>query len=399
MAAVVPPAGAPMRVLVVTNDFPPRRGGIESFVRSVCDGLAGESAPPGVVVLTATMRGSGSVDRDLPYPVVRDQARMLLPTPRVGRHAEALLKEYDCDVVVFGAAAPLGWLAPRLVRAGATRTVALTHGHEVWWARVPGARSLLRRIATGVDVLTYVSEFCRAEINSALRAPDIGWARLSPGIDTELFNPSVDGREWRARWGVDQATPVVLAASRLVRRKGHDVLLEAWPAVVAARPDARLVIVGDGPRRSALARLVRQRGLQGSVRVVPGVSWNQMPAVYAAADIFVLPCRTRLHGLEPEALGIVFLEAAACGLPVVVGRSGGAPETVRDGESGFVVDPRDPTAVAERLVELIANPVRAAQFGRRGRAYVRERYGLTQMNATVSGLLWPQHRPAQGGRE
>ncbi len=373
-----------MTTLVVTNDFPPRRGGIESFVLSLCQGLA-----PHVVVYTAAMRGSAAVDETLGWPVVRDPTRILLPTPTVARRVQAAARQFGCDRVVFGAAAPLGLLARGLRgEAAVRRMVGLTHGHEVWWARVPGSRDLLRRIGADVDVLTYVSDFCRRQIAPALdRRTADRMVRLAPGVDCELFQPATGPSPLRTELGIAADQPVVLSASRLVRRKGQDVLLHAWPRVLADHPRAVLLVAGGGPALPRLRLLAARLGVGGSVRFLPGVPWDQMPEVYAAADVFALPCRTRLGGLEPEALGIVFLEAAACGLPVVVGASGGAPETVVDGVTGFVVDPRDPAEVAERIRLLVASPSSATEIGRRGRQQVCSGWSADQAVQTLRTLL------------
>jgi phosphatidylinositol alpha-1,6-mannosyltransferase len=366
MTEVPAASGVSGKTLVITNDFPPRRGGIEAFVSSLCQSFPSDR----VVVYTAHMDGGTELDRSLDFPVVRDRSRVLLPSWRVARQARHLVREHSCDRVVFGAAAPLGLLANGLRAAGVRRLVGLTHGHEVWWAKTPVARRLLRRIGDDVDVLTYVSEYCRLEIAQAL-SPTAArrMVRLSPGVDTNRFEPQVDGSLWRLRWAAD-GRPVVLAASRLVARKGHDVLIEAWPDVLRACPGAILVILGDGPMRGRLQRSVRRTGVAGSVRVLPGVPWREMPGVYAGADVFALPCRTRLHGLEPEAFGMVFLEAAAAGLPVVAGRSGGVPEALIDGETGYLVDPRDGNAVARRICALLAEPEQAQAMGGRGRRWV-----------------------------
>lgn len=372
------------RVLVITNDFPPRRGGIESFVLSLCAALP----PDRVVVYTAQMTGSATVDRSLAYPVVRDHTRMLLPTPRVARAVQAVAVAHGCDRVLFGAAAPLGRLAAGLRGVGVRRIVGLTHGHEVWWSQVPGARTALRRIAAGVDVLTYVSEFCREQIGSGLPpAAAKAMTRLSPGVDVDVFRPGLDGDAMRRRLDIGAAQPVVLAASRLVARKGHNVLLRAWPLVRAAHPDAVLLIVGDGPARRRLQHRAARPELAASVRFLLDTPFRDMPSVYAAANVFAIPCRTRLGGLEPEALGIVFLEAAACGLPLVVGRSGGAPETVVPGETGHVVDPRSPAAVAAAVNDLLADPIGSAAMGARGRAFVKQHYSAAAAGARVRDLL------------
>jgi phosphatidylinositol alpha-1,6-mannosyltransferase len=220
-------------------------------------------------------------------------------------------------------------LAPRLRKAGARRQVALTHGHEVWWARAPGSRRLLRRIGDEVDVMTYVSQWCRDRIAPALSGPARArMRRLSPGVDPDLFRPGCGGSEVRARLGVPADAPVVVCTARMVRRKGQDTLVAAWPGVLRQHPDAVLLLVGDGPDRARLERLVAEARLGASVRLLGSVAWSQVPAYVDAGDVFAMPCRTRLGGLEPEAWGIVFLEAQACGLPVVVGDSGGAPETL-----------------------------------------------------------------------
>ena len=276
------------RTLVVTNDFPPRRGGIENFVRSLCDAMP----PDEVVVYTARMTGSEAVDEAAAYPIVRDRRRTLLPTRRVAREAEALARRYGCDRVLFGAAAPLGLLAGGLRRRGGIEHVtAVTHGHEVWWARLPVTRQALRRIGAESDVVTYVSTYCHDRIAPALTADaQARMTRLSPTVDTTRFRPGLDGSAWRDKLGLSAEAPVVLAASRLVRRKGQDTLIRAWPDVVRAVPGACLVVVGDGRARRRLGRLTRLLRRGGDHHVRPGVAWELMPEVYAMADVFALPC-------------------------------------------------------------------------------------------------------------
>jgi phosphatidylinositol alpha-1,6-mannosyltransferase len=313
------------RTLFVTNDFPPRRGGIETFVRQLC----GELPPDQVVVHTASMPDDQEYDAGLPFPVVRDPSPVLLPTPAARERVVATLRAYRCDRVVFGASAPLGLLAPALRRAGANRVVALTHGHEVWWAGVPVTRQLLRRIGDSVDVLTYVSDYCRARIAPALSpAAAARMERLSPTVDRTRFRPGCGGAELRGRLGIASDALVVVCVSRMVRRKGQDTLVRIWPEVLARFPGAVLLLVGDGPDRRRIERMVARRGLGGSVVLTGAVAWEDVPAHLDAGDVFAMPCRTRLLGLEVEAFGIVYLEAAACGLRVVAGRSGGVAEAL-----------------------------------------------------------------------
>jgi len=336
------------RILFVTNDFPTRRGGIETFVLSLTQNLP----PDEVVVYTASMPADLEYDADLPFPVYRDPASTLLPTPAVARRVVAVMRRHDCDRVVFGASAPLGLLAPRLRRAGARRIVALTHGHEVWWARVPVTRQLLRRIGDSMDVMTYVSEWCRERIAPALSLDAAArMQRLSPGVDTDRFYPGCGGAEVRERLGIPADAPVVVCTARMVKRKGQDTLVKAWPAVLRELPESRLLLVGDGPNRKAVERLARKFGVQNSVIFTGSVPWEEVPTYTDAGDVFAMPVRSRLFGLEAEAFGIVFLEAAACGLPQVGGDSGGATEAMST--RGVVATSKNRSTLTSELIALL----------------------------------------------
>ncbi|MDA0643694.1 glycosyltransferase family 4 protein, partial [Nonomuraea ferruginea] len=265
------------RVVFVTNDFPPRPGGIQSFVH----GLAQRT--PGAVVYAPAWRGCAEFDRREPYPVVRHPGRLMLPVPSVARTAAELVAGHGADTVVFGAAAPLGLLAPRLRAAGARRVVMLTHGHEASWASAPGFRAVLRRIGAHADVVTYLGEYTRARLARAI--PQDKLVRLAPGVDTGLFHPGAA----KAELGL-AGRPVVACVSRLVPRKGQDRLIRAWPEVLGAVPDAVLLLVGGGPHRRALEKLA---GGHPSIVFTGTVPAADLPGYYAAADVFAMPCRTR----------------------------------------------------------------------------------------------------------
>ncbi|GAB4082930.1 glycosyltransferase family 4 protein [Modestobacter muralis] len=369
------------RTLVVTNDFPPRQGGIQTFVAALLD----TRPPESLVVLASDHPGSHLHDAGLPYEVVRMPTGMLLPTPGAARAAVRLARARDCRTVFFGAAAPLGLLAPALRRAGVERLVGATHGHETGWVALPGARQVMRRIAGGLDTVTYISDYTRHRLAPAL-GDRTELVQLSPGVDVDRFSPDVDGAAVRARHGLGDA-PVVVCVSRLVPRKGQDVLVAGWSDVLARHPRARLLLVGGGPLEPALRRAVAARGLQDSVVLTGGVPAEELPAHYAAGDVFAMPCRTRRGGLDVEGLGMVFLEAAACGRPVVAGTSGGAPETVVEGVTGHVVDPRSPAAVAAVLAGLLDDPDRARAMGAAGRAWVEERWSWTTIAGTFAAVL------------
>jgi phosphatidylinositol alpha-1,6-mannosyltransferase len=322
-----------------------------------------------VIVYASQWRGWEKFDADQPYAVIREGTSVLLPTPTVARRAAGIARAYDCDRVWFGAAAPLGLLAAGLrQRTGVTRAIALTHGHGVGWAAVPGARATLRRIARAVDVVTYLGEYTRTRL-----ARTIGGLttleRLAPGVDTDAYSPAVDGRPVRARYGLSDR-PVIVCVSRLVPRKGQDTLIRVLSEVQRKVPDAALLLVGDGPYRSTLEALARSEGVASDVVFTGSASWAELPAYYAAGNVFAMPCRTRRRGLDVEGLGIVYLEASAAGLPVIGGDSGGAPDAVREGETGYVVPGRDLRALADRLVAVLAEPALARRLGDAGRAWV-----------------------------
>jgi phosphatidyl-myo-inositol dimannoside synthase len=374
------------KTLIVTNDFPPRPGGIQTFVHNMALRM-----PAGrITVYASTWRDGEEVarfDAEQPFPVVRDRATMLLPTPRVTRRAAEILRAEGCGSVWFGAAAPLGLMAPALRRAGAGRLLGMTHGHEAAWAQLPGSRQLLRRIGAGTDTLTYLGEYTRARIAAAVGPQAAARMRqVPPGVDEKTFHPDSGGAALRARLGLADR-PVVVCVSRLVPRKGQDTLIRALPGVLARVPEAVLLIVGDGPYRADLERLAERTGVAGSVRFTGAVPWSELPAHYGAGDVYAMPCRTRRGGLDVEGLGIVYLEASATGLPVVAGDSGGAPDAVLEGETGYVVPGRDLTALTGRLVELLLDPALRARLGARGREWVEQNWRWDLLAERLAGLL------------
>ncbi|MDT0346566.1 glycosyltransferase family 4 protein [Streptomyces litchfieldiae] len=368
------------KTLIVTNDFPPRPGGIQAFLHS----MALRLDPRQVVVYASTwkrdaegVRATAEFDAEQPFPVIRDRTTMLLPTPAATRRATGLLRAHGCTAVWFGAAAPMGLMAPALRAAGAEKLVATTHGHEAGWAQLPGARRLLRRIGEATDTLTYLGEYTRGRIAPALTpAAAARMVQLPPGVDEKTFHPDSGGAAVRASLGLTDR-PVVVCVSRLVPRKGQDTLIRALPRVLAAQPETVLLIVGGGPYRADLEKLAGRLGVSASVRFTGPVSWERLPAHFGAGDVFAMPCRTRRGGLDVEGLGIVYLEASATGLPVVAGDSGGAPDAVLDGETGWVVRGGEDTApeeTAERLVTLLGDAELRRSMGERGRAWVEERW-------------------------
>jgi phosphatidylinositol alpha-1,6-mannosyltransferase len=357
------------KILCITNDFGPRAGGIETFVIGLIERLPASR----VIVYTSAQDNTEPYDRkwleDFGVEVVRDKAKILLPTPGVAYCVNALVRERNISTVFFGAAAPLGLLAKGLRRAGAKHIVALTHGHEVWWSKVWPFTLAMKIISRQVNHLTYLGDFTRSAIAQSIsKTAGQSMVKIAPGIDTDHFSPQ-DATHLRSELGLAHKK-VIVSVGRLVHRKGQDVLIEAMPTIIEQVPQAHLLMIGEGPYRSYLETRVKSLGIQESVTFIGRIQYADLPEYICVGDIFVMPSRSRLAGLEVEGLGIVYLEASACGLPVIAGNSGGAPDAVLHGETGLVVDGTRKADVAAATIELLRDSKRSKAMGIRGREWI-----------------------------
>ena len=374
------------KILCITNDFGPRAGGIETFVIGLIERLPRSS----VIVYTSAQDNSESYDRkwleDFGVEVVRDKANILLPTPGVAYCVNALVRERGISTVFFGAAAPLGLLSRRLRKAGVKHIVALTHGHEVWWSKVWPFTMAMKSISRSVNHLTYLGEYTRSAIAGSLtdRAAN-SMVKIAPGIDTDHFSPQ-DARELRKELGLTEKK-VIVSVGRLVHRKGQDVLIEAMPAIIKEVPQAHILMIGEGPYRSYLENRVKSLGIQERVTFIGRIQYADLPRYICAGDVFVMPSRSRLAGLEVEGLGIVYLEASACGLPVIAGNSGGAPDAVLEGETGLVVDGTKKEDVAAATIALLLDADRSKAMGIRGRQWIIQEWRWDIWSARFAELL------------
>ena len=370
------------RTLIVTNDFPPRVGGVQQYVANVAATLP----PDRVAVVAPNWPGWREHDATLPFPVHRFPTTFLWPSADLARKVRMVARAAASEVVLFGHGLPLGLLGPGLAREGFPYVVA-THGAEYWLALTPALHALLRRAASHAERVLVISRFTGRVVRTAV-PPEVPVSLLPPGVDAERFRPDAgDPAEIRRRHGISMDRPLVVCVSRLVPRKGQDVLIRAMAAVRRREPDAALLVVGGGDDRARLEALAVDHAPAGSVAFAGEVPDADLPAYHAAADVFAMPCRSRLGGLEVEGFGIVFLEAAAAATPVVAGDSGGAAEAVVDGETGLVVDGRHPGAVAEAVGSLLSNPSRAAAMGKAGRARVERRFTWPALGARLARWL------------
>ena len=375
------------RILCITNDFGPRAGGIETFVIGLIERLPKNS----VIVYTSSQKGSDTFDKawrdNYGVEVIRDKTKVLLPSLRVGRAVRKIARERSISTVFFGAAAPLGLLSQGLRRAGVARIVALTHGHEVWWAKVWPFSWAIRRIGSGVDHLTYLGSYTQSQISQSLsKRAQNAMVKIAPGIDTEHFAPQESASQLRAELGLTDKK-VIVSVGRLVHRKGQDTLVEALPAILSSVPDAHLIFVGEGPYKDYLVKRASELKVTQAITFIGRIQYAQLPRYICVGDIFAMPSRSRLAGLEVEGLGIVYLEASACGLAVIGGKSGGAPDAVLEGETGFAVDGTSPEEVASAAIKLLNDPALAQQMGARGRKWIIEEWRWEIWSQRFAALL------------
>ena len=359
--------------LFITNDFGPRAGGIETFVHGLIERLPKGS----VIVYTSAQANAQKFDAEwlLKYgvEVIRDRSKILLPTPRVIKACQKLISNRKLSKVAFGAAAPLAMMARAMRSAGAQKVVALTHGHEVWWAKVPPFSFAIRYMGKNIDVITYLGDYTRGEISKALSEADASkLVQIAPGIDVDHFIPT-DSSNLRAELGLTDKS-VIISVGRLVHRKGQDKLISALPEIKTSVPNVHLVLVGVGPHQDYLEKLALKLNVSDCVTFIGRINYAELPKYICLGDIFAMPSRSRFFGLEVEGLGIVYLEASACGLPVVGGKSGGAPDAVLVGETGMVVDGTNSSEIADACIELLNNPELCALMGANGRVWIIENW-------------------------
>jgi len=356
-----------MKHLLVTNDFPPKLGGIQSYLWELWRRLPPEST----TVLTTPRAGDRAFDAAQPIRVERDRARVLLPTRALVRRIDALAAEIDADIVLLDPALPLGQLGPRLDRPYGV----VLHGAEVTVpGRLPVARPMLARVLRDARIVIAAGGYPAAEAERAA-GKSLPIVIVPPGVDPERFVPISDERraEVRAGLGIGSSDEVVLGLSRLVPRKGFDVLIDAAARLAPSHPQLQVIIAGAGRDRRRLERRAQQKG--SPVRFLGRVPDTDLGELHASADLFAMLCRDRWGGLEQEGFGIVFLEAGSAGVAAIAGRSGGSAEAVVDGHTGIVVDdPRDVVAVAASIERLLVDEARRLALGSAARQRVLDEF-------------------------
>jgi phosphatidylinositol alpha-1,6-mannosyltransferase len=364
-------AGRLPRSLFITQDFPPRIGGAQSYYW----GMIRTLRPEEVVVLAPAHPQAAAFDAAQPYTIVRSSMPILWPTAGLRRQAEELIARHRVDLVQLGHPLPAGLLGPALRRRTGRPYLVFLGGAEVTLpAALPGLSALLRRVLGGASLLVAVSGFTAAAARRVVRGR-VPAEVVRPALPIDELEPPGDDEIAAARDALGVRGPLIVCVGRLVPRKGQDRLVEALGTLTNEFPLAELALIGDGRLAGALRARAARLGIADRVRLLGALPQGELRRWLAAADVFASPCRDRWGGLEVEGYGLVFAEAALMGLPVIAGRSGGAPEAVRDGDTGIVVDGASPAAVAEALRRLLRmSEEERRAMGRRGRELALSRH-------------------------
>jgi phosphatidyl-myo-inositol dimannoside synthase len=362
-----------MRLLVITNDFPPTVGGIENYIYS----LVRRWPPDDVVVVTRGVPGDAEFDAGQAFEIVREPTDVLLPLPGLVRKISRLAADRGINVVHFPSTLPLGLMGSGLGLPYATSV----HGGEfVLASRIPGVRTLLKSVSRQASAILPESSFAESLVNRLVGHPAV--TRVTCGVDAERYGEAAEP----APLGEDG--PVVVSVSRLVARKGGRTLVKAFPRVLDQHPTAHLAIVGGGPDLDLLRKMAAAEGVERSVTLTGPQPWARIPSYLAAADVFALPTRDRFFGTETEGLPLVYVEAAAAGLPLVGADVGGVRDAVRPGETGILVDGNNPSDTADAIVRLLDDPEEAARLGKAGREMVLREFDWDR--------IYEQYRQALG---
>jgi phosphatidylinositol alpha-1,6-mannosyltransferase len=369
-----------MKHLLVTNDFPPKIGGIQSLLWEWWRRLP----PDSFSVYTTPYAGSAEFDAEQAFSIVRSREPVLLPHPLMARRIDALARQCEAELVVLDPALPIGLIGPWLQLPYDV----VVHGAEVTVpGRLPGSRQALGAVLRRARHIVAAGGYPAAEARRAAGC-DLPITVVPPGVDTDRFVPldAAERAAARLRFGLPIDAELIVSVSRLVPRKGFDAAIRAVAQLRASRPNLVLAIAGAGRDERRLRSLASE--LSAPVQFLGRVPQEDLPALFGCGDLFTMLCRSRWNGLEQEGFGIVFVEAAACGVPQVAGDSGGAAEAVADGETGIVIaDPSDHLAVARRLAELLDDPQRREAMGRRGRQRAIAEFSYDVLAARLGASL------------
>lgn len=374
------------RHLLVTNDFPPKLGGIQQYLWELWRRLD----PQSFQVITTPHGGTEVFDAQQAYDIVRSREPVLLPYPWLAKRLDAAADDFGASLHVIDPAVPLGIVGPRLAKPYAV----VLHGAEVTVpGRLPGSRHALARVLDNATAVISAGDYALGEAERAV-GRSLRSVVIPPGVDVEKFTPTTtdEQRAVRAKYGIAPDAPFIFSVSRLVPRKGMDTLIAVASRLHRTHPDLVVCIAGAGRDARRLQR--RIDALRAPVRLLGRIDDADKAALYGAADVFAMLCRNRWAGLEQEGFGIVFVEAAAAGTPQIAGRSGGADEAVDDQVTGLIVD-SDATIddIAASFRSLLDDPERRACMGDASRTRAVSDFSYDVLAQTLESHLhtWSTH--------
>jgi phosphatidyl-myo-inositol dimannoside synthase len=369
-----------MKHILVTNDFPPKIGGIQSLLWEWWRRLP----PDRFAVLTSPYQGASEFDAEQAYRIERITEPVLLPHPLMVRRVNALARDFGAGLAVLDPAVPLGLIGPSLELPYDV----VLHGAEVTVpGRLPGGKQGLAYVLRNARHVIAAGTYPAAEAERAAGRP-LPTTVVPPGVDTQRFRPLTPSErdDTRRRFGLPVDARVIVGVSRLVPRKGFDTAIRAIARLAGSHPDVVLVIAGTGRDDGRLRRLAAELG--APVRFRGRVDHDDLPFVYGCADVFTMLCRTRWGGLEQEGFGIVFVEASACGVPQVAGDSGGAADAVADGETGLIVrHPERVDAAVQALRRLLDDDAERARMGAAARRRAETEFDYDVLAARLGTAL------------
>lgn len=367
------------RHLLITNDFPPKVGGIQNYLWELWRRLPHGHA----IVHTTPHPDAAAFDAVAPMRVVRAREPWLLPLPHLVRRVNRLAEQHEAELVVIDPALPAGLIGPHLDRPYAV----IVHGAEAAIpGRLPLTLALLKRVLNGASGVIAAGGYPAAECERAL-GRSLQTYVIPPGTDVNRFRPLTDTARTKARQrlGIASDALLLVSVSRLVPRKGMDTLIKAAARLSSSHDKLQVVIAGDGRHRRRLARLVQR--LNAPVRLAGRLSDAEVAALYGCADVFAMLCRSRWGGLEQEGFGIVFVEAAAAGVPQVAGSSGGAHEAVAHGETGIVLRNATVEAAATAIGSLLDDHQRRCAMGEAARKRAVADFSYDVLSARLEHAL------------
>jgi phosphatidylinositol alpha-1,6-mannosyltransferase len=369
-------------MILVSNDFPPKVGGIQNYLFELWSRLPLTNTK----VITTKYDGDKAFDANLDFAVDR-YSKILWPTPKLIKHVNATINEFKSDVVFIDPLLPTGLITSKI--KGASK-ISIIHGAEV---TVPGrllpSRVLIRKSVQDSDVILSAGNYAARELVRAIGRP-INMVRIPPGVDIHNFYVPSDDQKVQAKesivseLGLEKDSRILVSMSRLVPRKGFDVAIKS---LAGLEQNVHLIIIGKGRDLKRLQGLVEKLGLQKRVHFLGSVSHQKMLSVLHSADLFLMLCRDRWASLEAEGFGIVFLEAQSCGLPVIVGRSGGSSESLIDEKTGFLVDSESPTEIREKINKILSDDKLSKEFSAAGRAFVEKEHSYDYLATLLLPLV------------